>query len=328
MFTPKEIRAFNFTRALQDAGARRLTGTFEAEILQEATQKAGRAWSPESGGFHVPFELLRRDLLAANTGAAIVGTEQPFALDVLRPYSATLRSGAQLMRFQGNATVPRVAAPSTAHWLDDESSDITESQATIGQIAMTPKNVATLTEVSEQMMRQTDIDRFLRRDMMRTLGTALDKATIAGSGSNGEPLGILNTTGVGAVTGASFDWVDATDMLLAVGEADVDENITWFGAPGVRRLLSRRERVSGGGRSIWDDREVAGFPAIASQIVPAGSLVLGAFGQVVIAIFADGIDIQTQHTNFARGLLSYRAWLSADIAVTEPAAFARATSIT
>lgn len=329
-YSRREIEEFDLARAVVDSNHDRLRGSLEAEILQDATERAGKTFST-GGGFHVPFELLRRDLTAGSSGAAIVGTETPFALDVLRPYTATLRSGAQMTRFQGNASVPKVAASSTATWLAIEaSSSIAESQATIGQVNMTPKNAAILVEVSEQMKRQTNINRFLQRELLRSLGGALDQAIFSGSGASGEPQGIVGTTGVGSVSGTSIDWTDVTDMLYSVAEADGQEGVAWFGTPAVRRLLSRRERVTGGGRSIWDDNAICGYPAYASRVAPTDTLIVGAFGEVMIGMFQDGIDIATgyQIGSFQKGLLSFRAWLSADIAVTAPAAFAVATSIT
>ena len=123
-------------------------------------------------------------------------------------------------------------------------------------------------------------------------------------------------------------WDGVTDLLYGVAEADGQEGVAWFGTPAVRRLLSRRERVTGGGRSIWDDLTIAGYPAYASHVAPTDSLIVGAFGEVMIAMFQDGVDIQTHPTAFSRGLLGFRSWLSCDVAVTNPAAFGVATSIT
>jgi len=328
-FTDKERAQFDLTRALKESAEGRLAGSLEAEMLQESTVRAGKMFAPDSHGFHLPFELMRRDLTAASaSGSKLVATEAPFALDVLRPYTATLRSGAQMKRFQGNAAIPKVAAASTGTWITDESTSITESQATLGQVNMTPKNAAILVEVSHQLTRQTDIARFLQRELLRSLGGTLDKAIFAGTGSNGQPMGIVGTSGVVGTSGTSLGWTGVTDMLYGVAEADGQEGVAWFGTPAVRRLLSRRERVTGGGRSIWDDTTIAGFPAYASHVAPTGTLIVGPFGEVMIGLFQDGIDIMTHPTNFAQGLLAFRAWLSCDVAVTNPGAFGVATSIT
>ena len=110
---------------------------------------------------------------------------------------------------------------------------------------------------------------------------------------------------------------------------DGQEGVAWFAPPAVRRLLSRRERVTGGGRSIWDDNEICGYPAIASRVAPTATLIVGAFAEVLVAMFQDSLEITVNpYSDFTRGLLSYRAWMSADVAVTAPGAFAVAESIT
>lgn len=327
LFTTRETNEFSLRRALIGAAEGTLAKTYEGGMLREFSQVTGKPVT--ENGFFLPFEVLRRDLTAASaSGAALIGTSTPFALDVLRPYAATLRSGAQMMKFKGDVSVPKVAAPSTVTWLEDEFSAITESQATLGELALSPKDAAILTQVSAKMTRQADIDTFLRRELLRSMGGALDQAIFSGSGVSGQPHGIIGTTGTGGVSGASLDWDGVTDMLWSVAEADGQEGVAWFAPPSVRRLLSRRERIAGGGREIWNDNSIAGYPAIASRVAPADTLIVGAFGEVVIALFVDGIEIVVNpYSDFTRGLISYRAWLSVDVAVTAPAAFAVAEGI-
>lgn len=333
LFTAREKKEFSLSRALVTASEGGLRGSLEAEMLQEATQRAGKQYTDVQ--FFVPFELMTqtRDMSAAGVLGSqyLVGEEAPFALDVLRPYSATLRAGAQMMEFKGNASVPKVTAPSTGYWLADEFTAITESQATIGEIALAAKNCGILTEISAQLSRQTNIDAFMRRELLRTMGSTLDAAVFAGSGVSGEPQGLHHTAGVNSVT------VDATltfeedigEMLRLITEADAGEEITWFGSPAVRKKLSGYSRSPGGiGIAIWNDRDIAGYPAIASRVAPADTLTVGAFGELVVALWADGVEITVDpFSDFSRGKIAYRAWLQADIAVTTPAAFAVAKSI-
>jgi HK97 family phage major capsid protein len=236
-----------------------------------------------------------------------------------------------MLEFTGNASVPKVTAPSTGTWLADEFSPITESQATIGEISLSPKNCGILTEISAQLSRQTNIDAFMRRELLRTTGSTLDAAVLAGTGVSGEPQGIHSTSGVGSVT------VDATltfeedigEMLRLITEADAGEDITWFGSPAVRKLLAGYSRNPGGiGDAIWNDHTIAGYLAIASRVAPAGTLTVGAFGELIVGLWGDGIEIMVNpYSDFSRGKISYRAWLSADVAVTTPAAFAVAKSV-
>ncbi len=326
-FTDRERREFKFSRALQAISEDRLTGSLEGEMLTEAALRAGKPYT--AGQIYLPFELMRRDL-DISSGAHLVATETPAAYDVLRPSSKALRAGAQILDVTGNQSIPRVTGTSTAHWLQgDGSGQIAESQITIGAVGVTPKNCGILTEVSQQLTRQTNIDALLQRELLRSMGSALDAAILAGTGIAGQPLGIHNTDGVyihDAVPDTT--WFDVLEMLQAVANANAD-NVTWIGATDVRTVLSARPRFYGDGREIWLDGTIAGFPAVASTLAPAATLTCGDFSQLIVAMFGDGLEITINpFSNFATGKIAYRAWMTADVSVTTPAAFAVATSIT
>ena len=56
--------------------------------------------------------------------------------------------------------------------------------------------------LSRQLMIQNDlgVENFVRASLLRTVGQAIDKAALSGSGTGGEPLGILNNTNANQVT--------------------------------------------------------------------------------------------------------------------------------
>lgn len=324
-FTERERREFKFSRALQAISEDRLTGSLEGEMLTEAAQRAGKPFT--AGQIYLPFELMRRDL-DISSGAHLVATETPAAYDVLRPSSKALRAGAQILDVVGNQSIPKVTGTSTAQWLQgDGSGQITESQITVGEVGVTPKNCGILTEVSQQLTRQTNIDALLQRELLRSMGSALDAAILVGTGIAGQPLGIHNTPGIYSHTGYT-DWEDVLGMLQAVEEANAD-NVTWFAPPAMRTFLSSGIRATPTGSEIWNDGKICGLPVVSSTLAPAASLTCGDFSQVLIAMFGDGLEITINpFSNFATGKIAYRAWLTADVSVITPAAFAVATSIT
>lgn len=323
-FTPRERAQFSLARALQAASEDALRGTLEAEMLAEAALRAGRQTGPLQ--FFIPFELLKRDLSTVTAGG-LVGVETPDALDVLRPASIVVRAGAQVHDVTGDVLLPRVTAAGTAYWLNgDGTGQATESQATIGALAMTPKSVVALTEISGQLMRQSNTDAFLRREMVRTIGTALDAAVLAGSGVNGEPLGIHNSTGIDAQDGANIEWADLVAMIEAVSEANAIEPI-WIMPPNTQTVLLT-ELTSDTFTPVNGKRALVGYERHVLSNAPSATLTLGDFSQVQIAIWGDGIDIQVDpYTSFTTGKVSYRAWLTCDVGVSSPAAFSVATGV-
>lgn len=325
IFTERESKGFSFTRlvkALQDGSLR---GTHEGELCTEFAMRSGKM--PVDGHALVPFELFTRDL-DISSGAHLIATETPAAYDVLRPRSKALRVGAQIVEAVGNQSIPRVTGTSTAQWLAGDGTDqIVESQTTIGAVGVTPKNCSILTEISHQLVQQANVEAFMRRELLRTIGSALDAAILAGTGIAGQPLGIHNTPGIYSHTGYT-DWEDVLGMLQAVEEANAD-NVTWFAPPAMRTFLSSGIRATPTGSEIWNDGKICGLPVVSSTLAPAASLTCGDFSQVLVALFGDGVNIQVNpYSNFASGKIAYRAWMTADVSVITPAAFAVATSIT
>jgi HK97 family phage major capsid protein len=251
MYDPRDAAQFRLSRAIMAAGENNFHNTWEYGLLREAAERSGRAI--HGNGFFVPFELLQRDLTTSTAGH-LVAVETPAALDVLRPASKVLTAGAQMYDVTGDVSLPLVKTPGTAYWLQgDGEGAVTPTQAVIGATSLMPKNLVSLTTVSMQLRRQvTSLDAFLAREMIRTTGTAVDLAVLAGSGVFGEPQGIHNTSGIDAVAGASLDWADVLGMIEAVNTAN-GQNITFIGSPAVETLLAGRERITGGGRAIWDD---------------------------------------------------------------------------
>lgn len=326
MFTPREISQFRLSRAIKAAAEDGLKGTYEAELLREATERNGTQFTPNQ--FFLPFELMRRDLTTATAGH-LVSVDSPFALDVLRPGSAVIRAGAQVLDATGDIAHPVVRQAGTAYWLaGDGTPQITPTQTDIGAVSLVAKNVAALTTVSGKLMRQAaGLDAFIQREMTRTIGQALDLAVMVGSGVSGEPQGIHNTDGIDAVAGASLDWADVTGMVEAIQTAK-GTGVSFFGTPAVKKLLSNRERIASGGRAIWDDGRIDGYNALALSNAPTGTLTAGDFTQVLVAVFGDGLEIVVDpYTGFSTGAVSFRAWLTCDIGVSHAGVFSVATSV-
>ena len=94
---------------------------------------------------------------------------------------------------------------------------------------MSPKTVGAYSKFSRLMELQStpDIEQLIRADFVALLADAIDTAAINGSGSSSQPLGILNTSGIGSAAGGTNGLAPTLDHLLdlkkevAVDNADV-----------------------------------------------------------------------------------------------------------
>ena len=130
----------------------------------------------------------RRDLTVASApgGGYLVGTQNISFIEMLRNRSVAYRMGAmRLGGLQGNVTVPKQTGAATWYWLASESTNITESQQTLGQMALSPKTGGAYTEISRQLLLQSspDAEVLVTSDLGRVGGLGIDSAVLAGSGA-------------------------------------------------------------------------------------------------------------------------------------------------
>lgn len=344
----KETERFSLRKAILACAEKDWSNAgFELECSRAVGQKLGRA--PTHNRFFVPFEVLqddrvgpnvqKRDLTVATAGAGgyLVSTQNQGFIEILRNRSVAFRMGARrLSGLQGSVTIPRQSASATAYWLANEGTQITESQQTFVQIALTPKNVGAYTEISRQLLLQSspDAEGIVTDDLANVVAIAADLAVLEGSGSGGQPTGISNTAGIGSVTGTSLAAAGIIEFQTDVAASNVmPQRGGYVTTPAVAGLLMvRPELPSTGTERLWKgnvfDGSLFGLPAMTSNQLTAASMIFGDWQEVVVAEWGVlEVDVNP-FANFQAGIIGARAIYSLDVGVRRPFAFSRATSIT
>lgn len=323
----------NLARLIQNRAMDTWHGA-DREALEEYARSKGVTFDPHRP--EIPFSALpaRRDLTVASAsgGGYLVGTETQEAIDVLRPWSVTMRAGLQVEAgLVGNQVVPRTSGNVTPVWQPTEGTQVTPSQPTLGQIALTPKTVGGVVQFSRQLAQQANAEAFVGRELARTIGTAVDQAALNGSGASGQPTGLIITSGVQTQSGTTLN-AGVRTMKRKAAEANVDDSrIAYISTPAVRELLEGREIVTGSGRFVWDDDKVADRPAYVTTDMPAATMICGDFGHVYVGIWGEAFVLEVnpyEPTNFRAGVIQARVLVSCDVAVLYPAGFVVASSIT
>jgi HK97 family phage major capsid protein/HK97 family phage prohead protease len=313
----------------------------ERETHEAILQRAGLADAP-NGGFYVPYEVQKRDMTSAGASGSqyLVATNNLAGsfIDLLRNRALVAQLGARMLTgLVGNVTVPKQTAASTAYWLSTESTAITESQPTIGQLSLTPKTVGAYTEVSRLMMMQSDpsADALVVEDLSKVLALGVDLAAIAGSGASGQPTGVLNTSGIGSVTGTTLGYAGILEFQTDVAAANaLAANCAYVTTPAVAALLAARQRFTSTDSPLWVgnvlDGQVSGFKAASTNQMNAATMLFGDWSQIVIGEWGT-LEIATtdaEGSNFKAGIVGVRAFKTVDIGVRIAAAFSAASSIT
>src|SRR5690606_27489332 len=136
----------------------------------------------------------------------------------------------------GNVSIPKHGAGLTAGWVA-EGEALPESEMAFDAVTLTPHHVGGITEMSRQLLQQSApaIEGLVRDDLSYAVAAAVDAAIIAGSGTDGEPLGIINRTGV-QTADMPTTWQD----VLAIEQQLAALNINptgWYTSPGVMSTL-------------------------------------------------------------------------------------------
>ncbi len=323
----KGTPTLNVDTLLRDLSRGNLNGE-NREFLEEAAKRDGLVLDPVRP--YISF----RDLTVAvsSAGGYLKQTDVQESIDILRPWSVMARAGIQIeFGLVGDQVVPKVTAKSTPNWLPTEISQGTQSIPTLAQIAVSPKDVIGSLQYSRQFSKQTNANAFVSRELLRTVGTSIDQAIINGSGSSGQPLGIIGTAGVQTQSGTTLNSGCAT-MKRKSAEANVtDDSISFLSTPAVRELLEVREKATGGGKFVWDKDRVSDRQAYVSTDVPTATMLCGDFGLVYLGFWGAGLFLElnpNDPTGFKSGIIQARVLVSCDVAILHPSAFIVASSIT
>lgn len=327
---------FSLTRTLQQMHTPQgLRDGYERELLGGFALALGRHFDPHR--VVIPFGALgiTRDLTVASAAAGgyLVGEEQGRIVDALRGWSIVTDGGAVVVPMGaggGNLSIPKNLGGADTTWLGTEATSATEVSPLVAELGLSPKTVAVYAEFSHLLTKLApQLELFLRLRLIGSVGQAIDTAVFGGSGASGQPLGILNTAGVGIVSGTSLGWTGVRTMRrTAIAAGAREANMLFVGGATTQDLLAGRERISGGGRAIWDDANVAGLRGVATNRIPLDAAVAGDFSQLVVAMWG-GIEVEINpFANFQAGIQGARVMVSMDAGCTQPSAFSVATSIT
>ena len=169
-----------------------------------------------------------------------------------------------------------------------------------------------------------------------------------GTGSNGQPLGIINNTGLGSVTfagGASKkfpasvggdgstdlkcgDWGEYVDLETAIAVNNLDVSSMRYVMNSVMRgALKQTLRASAAGSDyiMTDAGEVNGYSTVISNQMQTNDVLFGNFADCVVGMWS-GLDVVVDpYTQSASGQVILTVHQDFDVALRRPQSFALGT---
>ena len=329
VLSQEEAKEYSLSRAIRAA----LTNDWSAATVEaEASKKVAKMLGRDAKGFYVPHQILQRDLNTTG-GAALISTTDGGAsfIDILRNKLITAKLGATVLSgLSGNVAIPKKTGSTTAYWIDEEA-NTTASDVVLGMLPLTPKTVSAKSGYSRQMLLQgnKDIENLVLTDIASEIAIAIDAAGISGTGADGQPKGILNTTGINAIDcsgGLTFTKTVEFETKIATANADV-ANMSYVSGANVTGKLKTTPIASGNPKMILEGGEVNGYNHNRTNQVPASTMIFGDFSQLVYGLWG-GLDIMIDpYAKADSGSVVIRAFQSLDVAVRHSASFSATINI-
>jgi len=236
----------------------------------------------------------------------------------------------------------------TATW-EGENDAIAESTATFTKRQLDAKRLGVLLPVSNQWLAQdaSVYDSMIERQLLNAAAEKIENAAIAGTGSNGQPTGILASgatelfAGGAAADGTNangaaliFDDIIALEKAVAVNNADVG-SLGYLTNAKVRGALKTTKIDAGSGLMIWNPTvgdSLNGYNAATTNLVPSNltkggasdlsAIIFGNFRDLIIGQWG-GIELLVDpYTNATTGITRMIINHYVDVLVSRPESFA------
>ena len=332
---------------------------FELEVTRAAADLQARTLNKSARGHLIPWEVLSSANRAAETpgqsagifadGGALVGSNRLDAqfIDLIRNRSAFLNSGLTMLTgLEGNVEISKKLGSSQFYFVG-ENVDVTNSKLTFGLVNMVPRTIGVRVPISRRAMIQAspDIENLVRLDMAESVALGMDSTIGYGTGSNGQPLGIINTTGIGSVTldggadkafpanvgSGTHDcgvWGNYVDLETALAANNLDAGaMRYIMNSTVKGALKQTLRASAAGSDyiMTDAGEVNGYPVVVSNQMQQNDVLFGNFADCVVGMWS-GLDLLIDPlTQSASGQVILTVHQDFDVAVRRPQSFALGT---
>lgn len=339
----KELKRFSLSKFIREAAGKGLTG-FEAEMSQEA-EKEMREAGKSLSGFGIPTVLLgvrtfdNNNVTTATEGAEFAAITEWSYIEALRNAMLGARLGVRYIPgMQGNARIVKGGGV-TASWLAEEAaaSKVKDSFSTVD---MTPHRLQILGGYTYDLLKQAalPVEQILWDELIRAHAQALDDAIFNGSGSSGQPLGILANTGIGSVAGgtngAAISWANVVALESTVGAANgLFGRLAYVTNSKVAGAMKSTAKESGYPSYIMEDGRANGFAVEVTNAIPSNltkgsasgicsAMIFGNFEEVLVPQWG-GLDmIVDPYSSKAKGVVEVTAIAYHDVCVRRPACFA------
>ena len=310
----------------------------------------------QTDGFYVPdFAFRAGAMTAAATGAS--GSEN--VVDNFIPtvhrgdlFVEALRSN-QVMSALGvtylsgltnRIKMPKFSAGANAAFVEELGSVSDQSQTDAG-VTLQPRTLGAYVDIGRIALKESipALDRVVQDDLLRSMAERIEYYAINGSGSSGQPTGLINAgiTSVDISAGTDVDaltWADVVALVKAVEDNNAVVNRAtqgWLSSPAVKAKLASTAKVGSTDSVMLMDapwNELYGYPIeftanVLSTYDPgdggndASALIFGDWSQLMVGLFGAPSILVDETTGGLAGTVRIIVHQDVDIALRHAESF-------
>lgn len=326
--------------AALDGDVDALTGQ-TAEIISEMRAQG------KYRGIPVPLAALeQRELVAGTTTSADV--PKPVAMrpliDRIFPASVAARLGAEVINItQGAVAIPVATAGAIAGWAPTEGANVPGPVPfDFAERMLEPDHTLGVhMRITRKAQKQAGegLEAAIRRDMAAAVQAELDRATLMGTGTNGQPLGIIPGAATYGITssaiGAAASWAAFRGAAVAFMQGNLVKSPADIRAAFNPEIWADMDDalIAGTAVSQWDrlTKQIPADQIALAPTLPDGTAVLSTSAGGIAPIFVGiwgGLDvIRDPYSDAQSGTLRLTALLTADVTVARGSQLAILTGL-
>jgi len=303
---------------------------YENGLSRIAADKYGQ---PQARGLVVPHARMMRDLgvsTSSGGGALASATQLQLVAEAVRPAIVLELLGAQRVEVSGVADIsfPRFAGGSGG-WLTEGEPSVSDS-ANIDSLSCTPHCAGARLALSRKVRNgaREDVEAAVLRELQQCVAATLEQGFLVGTGTNSQPLGLINTPGIGSETfaGATPTLAELGGMVEDYADADGDLQAARFLLhPSDLADLLKALIDADGGETILQfvdgQWRILGVPVATTRHLTEGKHLLLDPTAVALAYFGPAQVVMDEFSNgkSISGAAEICVFNFADIAVLRPA---------
>ena len=292
---------------------------FEREIDAEINRRDKNA--PSSAfGIRVPYAALSgaRTLGVSDaegiegSGAALVSTDHrpDLFISPLEAKCILAKSGALILDgLVGDISIPKSSGVE-AYWVATEGAPVEDAEPEFTSVKGTPHTLGAKCDLTRKLVLQSSpsAKKIITDSIMSAVSRGVDKAGLAGTGTSGQPLGLLNTNGkkvISGITKGAPTKKNIEDFIAALDDENVDADKLRFLCPAAVKgclastldytpIKNADEEIvaaASAARYLYEKGLCNDIPLTFSNLCPAKKLILGDWSQMMICGWGDSLSL-------------------------------------